>query len=95
MYAQKIVLSPEEQVELSGRVRSATISQRDGRRSRLILLAAQGCSLIENARLTGISLPTITCWCQRFRTQRLVGLLDKPGRGRKTLAAHFAVPGTW
>lgn len=24
----------------------------------------------------------ITCWCQRFQTLRLEGLLDKPGRGR-------------
>ena len=84
MNAQEIVLSPEEQAELSRRVRSATISQRDGRRARLILLAAQGCSRIEIARLTGFSLPTITCWCQRFQTLRLDGLLDKPGRGRKT-----------
>ncbi len=83
MNAQEIILSPEEQAELSRRVRSATISQRDGRRARLILLAAQGCSRIEIARLTGFSLPTITCWCQRFQTLRLDGLLDKPGRGRK------------
>lgn len=76
--------SPEEQTELNRRVRSATISQRDGRRARVILLAAQGCSRVEIARLTGFSLPTITCWCQRFQTLRLEGLLDKPGRGRKS-----------
>ncbi|WP_420902694.1 IS630 family transposase [Pseudomonas proteolytica] len=43
----------------------------------VILLAAQGCTRVEIARLTGFSLLVITCWCQRF------GLLDKPGRGRK------------
>ena len=58
--AQEIVLSPEEQTELNRRVRSATISQRDGRRARVILLAAQGCSRVDIARLTGFSLPTIT-----------------------------------
>lgn len=76
MNAQEIVLNPEEQAELSRRVRSATISQRDGRRARVILLAAQGCSRIEIARLTGFSLPTITCWCQRFQTLRLDGLVQ-------------------
>ena len=53
MSAQDIVLGPEEHVELSRRTRSATISQRDGRRARVILLAAQGCSRVEIARLMG------------------------------------------
>ena len=44
MNSQDIVLSEDEQIELSRRLRSATISQRDGRRARVILLAAQGCS---------------------------------------------------
>ncbi|BCS44082.1 hypothetical protein Pta6605_24130 [Pseudomonas amygdali pv. tabaci] len=39
MSAQDIVPSPEESAELSRRTRSATISQRDGRRARVILLA--------------------------------------------------------
>jgi len=91
MNAQEIILSPEEQAELSRRVRSATISQRDGRRARVILLAAQGCSRVEIARLTGLSLPTVTSWCQRFQTLRLDGLLDKPGRGRKSSLPEEAV----
>ncbi len=77
--------------QLSRRVRSATISQRDGRRARVILLAAQGCTRVEIARLTGFSLPVITCWCQRFQAQRLEGLLDKPGRGRKPFLPLEAV----
>lgn len=40
MNSQDIVLSEDEQIELSRRIRSATISQRDGRRARVILLAA-------------------------------------------------------
>ncbi len=47
MNSQDIVLSEDEQIELSRRTRSATISQRDGRRARVILLAAQGCSRVE------------------------------------------------
>jgi transposase len=83
MNTAKIVLSPEEHSELSRRVRSATISQRDGRRARVILLAAQGCTRVEVGRLTGFSLPVIIGWCQRFQAQRLDGLVGKPGRGRK------------
>lgn len=46
-------------------------------------MAAQGCTRVEIARLTGFSLPVVTCWCRRFQDQRLDGLIDKPGRGRK------------
>ena len=83
MNTAKIVLSPEENAELSRRVRSAIISQRDGRRTRVILLAAQGCTRVEIGRLTGLSLPVISGWCQRFLDHRMAGLVDKPGRGRK------------
>ncbi|HDQ4465571.1 TPA: hypothetical protein P9G65_005818 [Pseudomonas aeruginosa] len=55
MSTAKIVLTPEEHAELSRRVRSATISQRDGRRARVILLASQGCTRAEISRLTGLS----------------------------------------
>lgn len=83
MNSQDIVLSDDEQVELSRRVRSATISQRDGRRARVILLAAQGHSRKEIAELTGLSLVSVTRWCKRFQALRLEGLVDLPGRGRK------------
>lgn len=35
--------------------------------------------------------PVITCWCQRFQAQRLDGLLDMPGRGRKPFLPLEAV----
>ncbi|WP_416194909.1 helix-turn-helix domain-containing protein [Pseudomonas sp. CCC3.1] len=72
-------------------VRSATNSQRDGRRARVILLAAEGRTRVEIARLTGFSLSVITCWCQRFLAQRLEGLIDKSGRGHKPFLPLEAV----
>ena len=84
MSALDITLSPEEKAELNRRVRSATIPQLEGRRARIILLAAQGETREEIARLTGFSCPTITTWCQRFQLHCLDGLIDKPGRGRKS-----------
>lgn len=49
MNSQNISLTPEEHSELSRRIRSATINQRDGRRARVILLAAQGHSRVDIA----------------------------------------------
>lgn len=83
MNSQDILLSDEEQTELTRRVRSATISQRDGRRARVILLAAQGHSRKEIAELTALSVVSVTRWCKRFKELRLQGLIDLPGRGRK------------
>ncbi len=67
MSAQDIVLSPEEHAELSRRTRSATISQRDGRRARVTLLAAQGCSRVEIAHLVGFSLRSVTLGVSVFK----------------------------
>jgi transposase len=83
MSSQDIVFSEDQHIELSRRIRSATISQRDGRRARVILRAAQGCSRNEIALLTGLSVVSVTRWCKRFQELRLHGLVDVPGRGRK------------
>ena len=40
----KIVLTTEEHTELRSRLLSATLSQREGRRARVIPLASQGCT---------------------------------------------------
>jgi transposase len=71
MSSQDIVLSEEKQIELRRRIRSATISKRDDRRARVILLDAQGCSRNEFARLTCICVVSVTQWCKRFRDLRL------------------------
>lgn len=63
MNAQETVLSPEEQAELSHRF----TKQRDGRRARMILLAVQGHSQIEIARLTGFSLPLLPVGASVFK----------------------------
>jgi transposase len=78
MDSQDIGLSEEKQIELSRRIRSATISQRDGRRARVILLAARGCSRNEIARLTGLSVVSVTRRCKRFQKLRLQGLVICP-----------------
>ncbi|RMQ79982.1 hypothetical protein ALP98_01985 [Pseudomonas viridiflava] len=84
MNSQDIVLSDDEERELSRRVNaSATVSQRESRRALVILLAAQKLSRNEIAWLTGLSVVSVTRWCKRFQELRLQGLMDLPGRGRK------------
>lgn len=79
MNSQNIVLSEDEQIELSRRIKSAAISQCDGLRAQLILLADQGCSRNEIARLTGLCVASVTRWCKRFQSLRLQGLVELPG----------------
>lgn len=78
MNSQDIVLSEDEQIELSRLIRSDTFSQRDGRRAQVILLAARSCSRNEIARLTGLSFVSITRWCKRFQDLLLQGLGNCP-----------------
>lgn len=70
-----ITLTPEEFAELSRRVRSATISQRDGPRARINLLSTQGSTREEFVRLTGFSRPlpddTIRCGLEQFTQPRI------------------------
>lgn len=56
--ALDVTFSPEETIELKRRVRSATLPQREGRRARIILLAAEGETRDNIARLMGFSCPT-------------------------------------
>lgn len=76
MNSQNIALTPEEHSELNRRIRSTTMSQRDGGRTRVILLAAQGHSRVDIARLSGFSLRSVTRWCQWFQELRLESLIE-------------------
>lgn len=84
MSYRDIVLNEEEEIELNQRLKSVTTSPREARRAQVILLAAKGHSRNETARLTGLSVVSVTRWCKRFRELRLQGLVDLPGRGRKS-----------
>lgn len=78
MNSQDIVLSRDEQIELSRRLRSASVSQRDGRQARVNLLAAQGCSRNEPGKLTGLSNVSVTRWCKCFQELCLQGVVICP-----------------
>lgn len=78
-----IELAPDEKGELQRRVRSATSTQRDSLRARIIVLRAEGRSETEVAAATGVSVNTVSLWSRRFELRGLEGLHDAPGRGRK------------
>src|SRR6266571_8928537 len=80
----------EEAAELRRRVRAGTVSVRDRRRSEIILLSAEGLTQQQIAERMGISRLQVNRWVGRFATERLAGLSDAPGRGRKPWLADGA-----
>ena len=83
MIGGKVVLEAGERQELERRVRATTIAVRDRQRAEIILLRAEGMTQRQIAARLGVSRVTVNGWCQRFLVQRLSGLDDAPGRGRK------------
>ena len=77
-----IHLTPAQRQTLLAWQRSTTISAGLARRSRSILLLADGVTITDIAAAVGMSRRHIYKWVQRFVQQGLEGLHDKPGRGR-------------
>lgn len=91
MARTRIVLEPGEAKELNKRVRSSTVSVRDRQRAQIILLAAQGRTQESIGEAVGVTRVTVNHWCRRFVSERLAGLTDAPGRGRKSSLPAAAV----
>jgi len=86
-----IELGAEEARELNRRVRASTVAVRDRQRAQIILLAATGLSQERVAQQVGVTRVTVNHWCRRFVRERLQGLADAPGRGRKPTLSTAAV----
>jgi hypothetical protein len=78
-----IVLSEAERHELEAWLRSTTQKAGLVRRARIVLLRAQGMPLACIGREVGIRRRHVEKWVDRFRAERLDGLADRKGRGRK------------
>ncbi len=78
-----VVLSAVERDRLEQRLRCTTTSLGLARRCRAILGVADGLPLVQVARLVDLAEKHVRKWVQRFLTERLDGLRDRPGRGRK------------
>jgi hypothetical protein len=81
----RVVLTFEERASLEQQLRSRTVSLGLARRCRAILGVADGLPLIEVARLVDLTEKHVRKWAQRFLNDRLQGLRDRPGRGRKSV----------
>jgi hypothetical protein len=81
----RVVLTAEERSHLEQRLRSTTISLGLAWRYRAILEVANGLSLVAVARSVDLTEKHVRKWVQRFLKDRLEGLRDRPGRGRKPL----------
>lgn len=78
-----IVLSPEERSELERRCRMTTLSVGQYKRCQAILLLDTKVSEKETASRCGLGIRIVRKWGRRFQEERLAGLADRPGRGRK------------
>lgn len=91
MARQGIELRAEEEAELRRRMRAATVSVRDRQRAEIVLLSGDGLSQGQVAARTGMSRAAVNRWVGRFAEQRLDGLGDRPGRGRRARLPPAAV----
>src|SRR5262245_29735763 len=80
--ALMIVLTSEERQTLTAWQRSTTISAGRARRSRIILLLADGVPITHIATSVGINRRFVYKWVERFLEHGVAGLADKQGRGR-------------
>jgi transposase len=78
-----ITLTPAERRTLLAWQRATTVSAGRARRGRMILRVADGVPITAIAATVGISRGFVYKWAQRFREQRVAGLVDRPGRGRR------------
>lgn len=88
--AVAIELSAEEREELERLTRSARTPQALAQRARIVLLASAGMENQQIAAEVGLHANVVGLWRQRFRQERMVGLADRPGRGRKRTYGHEA-----
>ena len=80
----QIVLTPEEERQLSARSKKYTLPYYQVQRAKIILLSAQGLEIDDIARRLDTRREVVWLWRKRFVEKRLSGLdeLPRPGRPR-------------
>ena len=79
----RVVLTVEEQGYMEQRLRCTTTPLGLARRFRAILGVTEGLPLVAVGRRVGMTEKHVRKWVERFLKDRLEGLQDRPGRGRK------------
>jgi hypothetical protein len=78
----RIVLTEEEQGELTRRANKYTLPYFEVSRAKMILLAAQGLSNDEIGNRLDTPRKVVSMWRKRFFEERLLGLDERPRPGR-------------
>ncbi len=81
--ALTIYLTVDERETLTQWQRSTTIRAGDAKRGRILLLLAEGLSVVQVATMVGSTRRFVYKWATRFQQHGIDGLADKPGRGRR------------
>ena len=81
--APQIELTSPERMTLESILRSPCAAQRDVLRARVVLLAAEGQRNEQIQQTLDVCKPVVIKWRRRFARDRMAGLVDQPGRGRK------------
>src|SRR5438309_11166596 len=83
--AREVWLKPKVRKMLEARCRAPTTPQRDVRRARIVLLAAEGRSTRSIAEEVGVQPRIVSNWRWRFAEHGLGGLKDRPWAGKKPI----------
>jgi len=83
--AREVRVSRKERKELEARCRSPRTLQRDLKRARIVLLAAEGRSTRSIAKEVGVQPRIVSLWRHRFADKGLEGLEDKPRPGKEPI----------
>jgi hypothetical protein len=78
-----VLLTDQERQQLTQWVRSTTMPVGLVKRAHTVLLAADGLPLSHIARRVGLTQKHVRQWITRFIKERIAGLSDRAGRGRK------------
>ena len=83
--AREVRLKPKVRKVLEARCRAPTTAQRDVKRARIVLLAAEGRSTRSIAEEVGVQPRIVSNWRRRFAEHGLDGLKDRPRAGKKPI----------
>jgi len=78
----QIELNSEERAELERVSRSMALPHRQVQRAKVVLLLADGETISETSRQTGLERRIVRKWGSRFVLKRQAGLDDEPRSGR-------------
>jgi hypothetical protein len=95
MTSPMVVLNNPDRATLEAWTRSSTVSAGQKERAEIVLAVAGGTGVSGTSRALGVSRPTVIKWRDRFASDGVSGLADKPRSGRpKTIEDSMIIAAT-